>query len=275
MEAMLPKYQRAYDMDSWLRDSRIAERGYIHRWQSAIAPDNGEDAFIELIEQHLHTNCDVLDLGCGHGEFTLSLAARCRTITGVERNPEYLALAQELTAEQKVNNVRFLQADLAGPDEQTRPFVGIPLPDASIDLFINRRGPGLRRYLAEAIRLARPGAIIIGLHPAGNAPAPVWQSRLPKPLQDVFMAVPYEEVASWVTEPLRASNIFNYSLWWIDVPEFLRDPHELYIRLSAKADNIPPYPAIEEQLARIFTQYATPKGISLRHQRLLWQAFLT
>jgi SAM-dependent methyltransferase len=268
-------YERAHDLDSWLRDQRIAERGFAHRWQSAVAPGNGEDAFIDLVDQHLRLDCDVLDLGCGHGEFTLSLTTRCRTIVGIERNSDYLALAHELAAEQKITNARFFQANLAGSDEQERVFAGIPLPDNSIDLFVNRRGPILRRYLAEALRVARPGAVIVGLHPPGNAPAPAWCNELPAPYQQVFTALAFEEVTGWVIEPLTVAGITTYSLWWIDVPEFLRTPHELYMRLGG--DQLPDglaYQAIEPQLTKIFEQHRTPQGLVLRHQRLLWQVSL-
>ena len=88
----MTKYARACDMDSWLRDPRIAARGFAHRWHSSVAAGNGEDAFIELVDQHLRPDSDVLDLGCGHGELTLTLAARCRTIVGIEREPGYLEL---------------------------------------------------------------------------------------------------------------------------------------------------------------------------------------
>ena len=94
----MTKYARAHDMDSWLHDPRIAARGFAHRWQSSVAAGNGEDAFIELIDHYLRPDCDVLDLGCGHGELTLILAARCRTIVGLERDPGYLELAQELAS---------------------------------------------------------------------------------------------------------------------------------------------------------------------------------
>src|SRR5512137_2367991 len=147
MDDSSPRYAKAHDMDSWQRDPRIAERGFNHPWRSKVAGGNGEDAFIELVDQHLRPDSDVLDLGCGHGEFTLNLAARCRTIVGIERTPEYLELARELTVERNVTNVRFFQANLAGPDEKDREFAGIPLPDDSIDLFINRRGPLLHHYL--------------------------------------------------------------------------------------------------------------------------------
>jgi SAM-dependent methyltransferase len=272
---MMTKYARAHDMDSWLRDPRIAARGYAHRWQSSVAAGNGEDAFIELVDQYLRPDCDVLDLGCGHGELTLTLAARCRTIVGIERNPDYLELAKELTAEQNVTNVQFYQVNLAGVEDEDRVFAGIPLADDSIDLFLNRRGPLLQRYLEEALRVARRGAVFVGLHPTGGPPAPTWRDQLPEPYQKVFTALPFEEVTSWVIDPLRTAGISDYSLWWIDVPEFLRTPYELFVRLGgSQTSEALEYQNIEPKLAKIFKQFSTSQGIVLRHQRLLWQACL-
>jgi len=281
---------RAIDLDSWLRDPRINERGFAHRWKSQVAGGNGEDAFISLVEQHLHPDSDLLDVGCGHGELTLTLASRCRSIVGIERDPGYFKLANELAAERGVTNIRFFQVNLAGPDEPDRPFAGIPLPDASIDLIINRRGPILRRYLVEAIRVTRQGAAIVGLHPTGNATPPPWRGELPDAFQDVFNFMPFEQVATWVTEPLDAAGISDYSLWWIDVPEFLRDTHELYERLAVftnlptsttpprqpgdELPVVPPYEQVEAQLQSLFSHHTTPDGLVVRHCRLLWQAIL-
>ena len=271
----MTKYAGAHDMDSWLREPRIAARGFAHRWQSSVAAGNGEDMFIELVEQHLRPDCDVLDLGCGHGELTLILAARCRTIVGIEREPGYVELAKELAAEQNVTNVRFYEVNLAGAEDEDRVFAGIPLADDSIDLFINRRGPLLQRYLEEALRVARRGAVFVGLHPTGNAPKPPWHDQLPEPYQKVFTALPFEEVTSWVIDPLHTVGISDYSLWWIDVPEFLRTPYELYVRLGeSQSSESLEYQNIEPKLAEIFKQFSTSQGIVLRHQRLLWQAYL-
>lgn len=271
----MARYSRAHDMDSWLRDPRIAARGFAHRWQSSVAAGNGEDAFIALVDQYLHPECDVLDLGCGHGELTLTLAPRCRSIVGIERIPEYLELARELAAEQKVANIQFYQVKLAGVDDKDRLFAGIPLADDSIDVFINRRGPILQRYLGEALRVARPGAVIVGLHPVGNAPTPIWNEQLPEPYRNKLKAVSFDDVARWVVNPLQTAGISDYSMWWIDVPEFFRTPYELYARLNnpQPADALE-YQAIEPQLTSIVNNYRTPQGLVLRHQRLLWQAYL-
>ena len=262
-------------MDSWMRDPRIAARGVAHRWQSLVAAGNGEDAFIELVDQHLRPDCDVLDLGCRHGELTLILAAKCRSIVGIEREPGYLELARELAAEQQVANVQFYQVKLAGIEDEDRVFAGIPLADDSIDLFVDRRGPILQRYMDEAIRVARRGAVIVGLHPTGTAPAPTWRDQLPEPYRKVLWAYSFDEVTGWVTNPLRAAGISDYSLWWLDVPEFFRTPHELYVRLNVlQSTDAPAYQAVEPQLTEILKQHGTPRGIVLRHQRLLWQAYL-
>ena len=268
----MTKYARALDMDGWLRDPRIAARGFAHRWQSSVAAGNGEDAFIALVDQFLRPDCDVLDLGCGHGELTLSLASRCRSIVGIEREPGYLELASELAAERNITNVQFFQVNI-GAAEEGKP--GIPLAGQSIDLFINRRGPILQRYLGEALRVARPGAVIVGLHPTGNTTSPPWADELPEAYRNVFMTVSFEEVTGWVIAPLRAAGISEYSLWWMDVPELLRSPYELYVRLGgAQPSDSQEYQNIELQFARIFEQYRTSQGIILRHQRLLWQAYL-
>ena len=268
----MPKYARAHDMDSWVRDPRIAARGFAHRWQSSVAAGNGEDAFLSLIEQYLRPDCDVLDLGCGHGELTCSLAPRCRTVVGIERNPGYLELARELAAEQNLTNLHFFLVNLGDVAEGSP---GLPLADESIDLFINRRGPILQRYLAEAMRVARRGAVNVGLHPTGNTSSPPWCDELPEPYRNVFLTVSFEEVTGWVIDPLRASGISDYSLWWMDVPEFLSTPSELYVRLGGtETSDAPEYQKIEPQLEKIFKQYATSQGIILRHQRLLWQAHL-
>jgi SAM-dependent methyltransferase len=268
----MTKYARAHDMDGWLRDPRIAARGFAHRWQSSVATGNGEDAFIALVEQYLRPDCDVLDLGCGHGELTLTLAPRCRTIVGIERDPGYLELARELAAERNITNVRFFQVNVGSAEEGSP---GLPLAEGSIDLFINRRGPILQRYLDDAIRVARQGSVIVGLHPTGNTPSPPWCNELPESYRSVFMTVSFDEVTGWVVDPLRAAGISEYSLWWIDVPEFLRTPYELYVRLGgSEMSNALEYQNIEPQLEKIVKKYGTSQGIVVRHQRLLWQACL-
>ena len=190
----MSKYARAHDMDSWLRDPRIAERGFSHRWESMVASGNGEDAFLDLVDQHIDPESDLLDIGCGHGELTLDLSPRCRTIVGIDRDPEYIKLANELADERGIKNVRFFHVDMAGSDQKSGISDLIPLANDSVDLFVNRRGPVLSCYLSEAIRVARSSAIIVGLHPTGNTPAPVWRDELPEPHGIPYVKLIYSQL---------------------------------------------------------------------------------
>jgi len=260
------RYAIAHDLDSWRSDARIAERGFAHKWESIVADGNGEDFFLELVGQHLRPDLDVLDVGCGHGELTLWAARRARQVTGVERHLGLVELAEELLVESGLANVTFRQAELAGPGEH-RPGGPLPLPTRSVDLVIDRRGPPLARYLDDLRRVARPGAAIIGMHPAGTAPAPPWAAALPT-LGHRFASLGYDEVAGWVTGPLARHGLTSYRLWWVDVPEYLPSARALYDRLAG--DGCPPWQSAAAEAHAVFDAYQADGALTLRHIRLVW-----
>lgn len=264
------RYARAHDLDSWKTDKRIAARGFAHRWDSVVADGNGEDFFLELLDQHLRPGLDVLDVGCGHGEVALSVARRARSVVGVERHRELLEVAEELRSESGLTNVRFIQAELRGPGD-ARPGGPLPLADDSVDLVIDRRGPPLDRYLDDLQRVARTGTVIIGMHPAGTAPPPSWAADLPS-LGDRFHSFGYDEVASWVTGPLTRQGITCYRLWWIDVPEYLYSARSIYDRLAD--DTMPPWNSVAAEVEAAYENNHTDGALALRHIRLVWTARL-
>jgi hypothetical protein len=65
------------------------------------------------------------------------------------------------------------------------------------------------------------------MHPAGGPPRPGWADGLPG-----FGELPYDQVRSWVEEPLAAAGIDDYRLWWFDVPEWFASGEELRLRLA-------------------------------------------
>jgi hypothetical protein len=63
------------------------------------------------------------------------------------------------------------------PDRRTRYAVAHDLDSWKLD---ERRGPPLVRYVDDLVhRVARRGAVIIGMHPAGTAPPPSWAASAP------------------------------------------------------------------------------------------------
>jgi 23S rRNA (uracil1939-C5)-methyltransferase len=72
---------------------------------------------VELLDCTADEN--VLDLFCGLGNFSLPVARRARSVTGVEGLPGLVAGARENAERNDIGNVEFVTADLsqAGPDE--------------------------------------------------------------------------------------------------------------------------------------------------------------
>jgi SAM-dependent methyltransferase len=266
------RYARAHDLDSWKTDERIAARGFAHQWDSIVADGNGEDFFLELLDDHLNSDLDVLDIGCGHGELALWAARQVRSVTGIERHTGLLELARELLGESGLGNVRFIEAELAGPNE-AHSGGPLPLADHSVDLVIDRRGPPLSRYLEDLRRAARPGAVIIGMHPVGTVPPPPWAASMPG-LGDRFHSVGYDEAASWVTRPLEGQGISDYRLWWIDVPEYLHSARSLYDRLTGydrvTGDTVPPWDDVAAEAEAVYARNQNAGELVLRHVRLVW-----
>jgi Methylase involved in ubiquinone/menaquinone biosynthesis len=99
----------------------------------------------------------VLDAGCGHGIELIRQATDHPDVffTGLDRNPDLLAMARERGA--GLNNVEWVQADLDDPG----------LPEDHFDVIRTERvlmyaaGPAFGRQLDILIRLLRPGGRLV------------------------------------------------------------------------------------------------------------------
>ena len=252
------------DLSEWEVDDRLSARGFVHGWRSHVGAGNGEAFFDALVHGHLRRDAVVLDVGCGHGSYACELAAHCRRVIGLDGDPKVVDLARELAGERGVRNVEFRQVRLAaGPDE-----TGIP--GRSVDVFACRRGPVLAKWLGLALRVARPGAVAVGVHPTGGAGAvPSWNSDLPEPLR-IDQVCGYDEVRGWLTDGLDQAppGVRLDGCWWLDVPETFDDPEQLHAKLAGSGDAVP-YADVKEVLTRLFAAHGG--SLVLRHCRLVWQ----
>ncbi len=251
---------------------RLAEmqQGYYYPWRSTIADGNGEEAYAKLVRELLSSDKDVLDVGCGHGEFTLTLAPLCRSVFAYDRVLLYVESANRAKRKAGIGNVVFVCAD---PSADTSGSVTIPAPADSFDVLISRRGP--LNYIEDARRVARTGAAIIQLNPMETC-APAWEAALPRelPIAESGVAGPTGSMRESVERRLSAVGLRLHSCWTFDVPEYLRDPDQLYVMLTwgRAPEEVPPLAEVRETLERVFSDYAESAGLVWRHRRFLWKA---
>src|SRR5205823_88794 len=101
----------------------------------------------------------LLDVGCGTGSFTMSLARLGWRVTGVDVSEDQLRLARE-------RGVEVVRADAADLPFDDRAF------DAAVSTWTHTDVDDLDPVLAEVARVLRPGApfVYIGAHPCFVGP---------------------------------------------------------------------------------------------------------
>ncbi len=130
----------------WAREEVLEkEEGEEDSW---IEGQSGEDYFDKAVLAAAEGK-DVIDIGCGWAEFTLTVARVARRIVGIDFSRNAISKALENSKALKAGNVDFRLADARK----------IPFPDGSFDLGFSRRGPAMESLLSitEAFRVLRTG----------------------------------------------------------------------------------------------------------------------
>lgn len=258
--------------NTWYDKLAQVQNGYYYPWQSSVSPRNGEDAFVELVKEHLTPDARVLEVGCGHGNLALDLAPLCTSIVAYDRVQPYIDLANANKAAAGVRNVEYLCYDMQDPSlEEPR----LPVPADSVDMIIGRRAP--LHWIADARRVCKRGALLIELNPM-EEPIPAWSSKLPTKLhyENSGRHTGTGSIHQSVENRLHQAGLTLHSGWGYDVPETFSDPKEFYTMLTwgLPTKGIPTYEDLEARIHRIYDRYAGDKGLVLRHCRFLWKAIV-
>jgi len=100
--------------EEWF-DSPLYEKIYANR--------NREEAaqLAALIENQIpHSDFpDLLDLGCGRGRHSITLAKRGYNVTGVDLSEEAIKKARQIAAGESLNNIHFITGDMRDPLKHT------------------------------------------------------------------------------------------------------------------------------------------------------------
>jgi ubiquinone/menaquinone biosynthesis C-methylase UbiE len=109
-----------------------------------------------------------LDVGCGDGMLACRLAARCGSVTGIDRDASMIARARERAGDGKgAANVTFVEAD----------FLTCPFPDASFDFACANTALHHMDFVAALVKMARvlrPGGRLAVVGLAKDKPPVDW-----------------------------------------------------------------------------------------------------
>ena len=258
-------------MDYFEQLETLAARqgGYFYPWRSAVAVDNGEDAYTRLVEAHLSPEKVVLDAGCGHGTDMLAFAAKVGRFIGYDAVESFITIARRRAAEAGLANV-----ELALCNSSAR-FNGgaarIPVADHTLDLIISRRGP--TNWIADARRACRPGARLIQLNPLPS-PQAAWKDELPPALRAENAANPgHPDLAAEIEAELGAADLRLETGRVFDAPEVFSEPEDLYLALTFMRfdPDTPSWDAARPHLEQLFARHGP---IDMRQRRYLWTAVM-
>lgn len=148
------------------------ERAQVRKVYETIAdeyderiPGNGvvdeifTDSELDFLLGKIHAEDEVLDMGCGTGRFTIPLAERVKSVSGLDLSPMMLATARKKLAD------RGLEADLREGD-----MAALPFADASFDVVVSMLAlmhiprEDRQQVFREVARVLRPGGrLLIGV----------------------------------------------------------------------------------------------------------------
>lgn len=107
---------------------------------------------------------DVLEYGCGVGNFSFELAAHGARVTGIDISPNSVEVARKRAAERGLDSMTFSVMDAEAMD----------FPDESFDAVVGSailHHLDLEKSSREIMRVLRPGGKAVFLEPLGHNPA--------------------------------------------------------------------------------------------------------
>jgi ubiquinone/menaquinone biosynthesis C-methylase UbiE len=222
----------------------------------------GEDGEREFDRRVLAAakNRDVIDIGCGTGEFSLEIAARARRVAGIDFSERALRKAQENLQSKKLANVEFKHS----------PADNIPYADQGFDLAISRRGPATDTIdsTREVYRVLRRGGQLM-VQAMGQRDKQNWIQVFSR--GGIFPGT--AEFDSELEKRLVHVGFRDVNVEEFEANEYFESIQDVLIRL----EDSPIVPDFDKDLDKQYVQeivklFTTPKGIRTNSQRVLIRA---
>jgi len=108
--------------------------------------ESEDQDFERLLRTHITSTSQVVDLGCGAGQFTCDVARYAGQVWGIDQEQDVIVAAAERAESGNLHNVRFL----CGHTQTPQVLDALP---ADLDVIYSRRGPNLGETLAQRLKV--------------------------------------------------------------------------------------------------------------------------
>ncbi|WP_282939403.1 methyltransferase domain-containing protein [Paenibacillus sp. RC67] len=200
-----PNYLKGQSKE-WCQSLAKQTGKYEYTWNYEYEGEAAEDTLTETLEGLLHGK--VLDVGCGHGEYTNRWGDHADEMVGYDMTEGFIATANR----DKKQNTRFI----VGHTHE-----GLPFPDAYFNVAYTKKGP--TSWYNEGNRVVRPGGRIVLFHPGdGNGEGGELAHCFPGLFAPSSLGTPILDI---INERLNRSGFINIELRtlretiWIPTPE--------------------------------------------------------
>ncbi|WP_157272734.1 class I SAM-dependent methyltransferase [Paenibacillus daejeonensis] len=235
----------------WHENLALETGGYKYPWNSVFDEPRAEVIFADKITACLRENSRVLDVGCGHGEFTKTFATRSREIVGIDVVEGYIASA-------KKDSDKSITFDVVDADKP------LPFSNDSFDVVYTKKGPWLfHKGMKEGHRVIKPGGMALGLYHCGTDGG--LRSLFPglySPLPDNYL----EEIKAKFERQLSESNLEKIELKIFEEIEYLSRPEDVLIKKCfGQKETLKEivWEKCLEDVEGIFLRHATSRGLKV------------
>ncbi|MDN7240943.1 methyltransferase domain-containing protein [Planococcus sp. N028] len=239
---------------AWYQQLGENEGAYLYPWNSVYEEPNGESIFDSEVADMIQGK-KALDVGCGHGDFTLQCADLATEIMGIDVTDKFLLTGNQF----RKTNVSFM---LGNTKER------LPFEEDAFDCAYIRKGP--TSAYTDLQRVVKNGGEVLGLHPGESTGKELFDI-----FPNLFTSPEGIPILDRLKQRLETSGFSNAKIKHIETKEYLQSPLDvLKYRCFGQTPEIMKELQREnlDALSRVFEKHASAKGLAVPFSRYIVRA---